>query len=132
MNYLLDTHALIWATLDTGMLGKSARGLILAPGNEIQVSIVSFWEISLKYSTGRLDLRGMKPDDFSRTSSEMGFPIMGLQAETVASSYNLPRLHNKDPFDRLIAWEAIKSKIVLISNDKAFDDYRRFGLQRVW
>ena len=44
---------------------------------------------------------------------------------------SLPPLH-RDPFDRLLVWQAIRAKLTLISNDRALDVYRAAGLQRFW
>jgi PIN domain nuclease of toxin-antitoxin system len=132
MNCLLDTHALLWTALDTGKLSAAAKSAILDTGNDIHVSVVSFWEISLKYSTGRLELRGIVPDDFPKISADMGFSLLELSPETVATSYKLPKVLNNDPFDRFIAWQAIKSGMSLISIDKAFDNYAIYDLKRLW
>jgi PIN domain nuclease of toxin-antitoxin system len=132
MNCLLDTYTLLWAALDTGKLSEIAKSAILDTGNDIHVSVVSFWEIALKYSTGRLELKGIVPDDFPKISVDMGFSILELMPETVATSYKLPKVQNKDPFDRLIAWQAIKSMMPLISRDKAFDEYAKYDLKRLW
>lgn len=48
MTYLLDTHAFIWAVLETNRLSKKIHSLITNTNNEIYVSTISFWEISLK------------------------------------------------------------------------------------
>ncbi len=132
MNCLLDTHALLWTALDTGKLSAAAKSAILDTGNDIHVSVVSFWEISLKYSTGSLELKGIVPDDFPKISADMGFSLLELTPETVATSYKLPKVLNNDPFDRLIAWQAIKSGMSLISIDKAFDNYAIYALERLW
>ncbi|MFA6566935.1 MAG: type II toxin-antitoxin system VapC family toxin [Victivallales bacterium] len=132
MNCLLHTHTLLWAALDTGKLSTVAKSAILDTGNGIHVSVISFWEISLKYSTGRLELKGIAPDDFPKISADMGFSLLELMPEIVATSHKLPKIQNKDPFDRLIAWQAIKSGMSLISCDKVFDDYVKYDLKRLW
>ncbi len=132
MNCLLDTHTLLWSALDTGKLSPVAKSAILDTDNDIHVSIVSFWEISLKYSTGRLELKGILPDDFPKISADMGFSILELIPETVSTFHKLPKVRTNDPFDRLIAWQAIKSGMSLISIDKAFDDYAGYDLKRLW
>ncbi len=64
MKYLLDTHYLIWALTDTKKISKKIVNVITDPGNEIIVSAVSFWEISLKSSLGKLTITGFAPEDF--------------------------------------------------------------------
>lgn len=132
MNCLLDTHTLIWTTLDTKKLSERACAAITDTQNGIYVSAISFFEISLKYSTGRLELKSILPDDFPKVSTDMGFSILELLPEIVATFYKLPKTNNKDPFDRLIAWQAIKSGMTLISCDKTFDNYVKYDLKRLW
>ena len=132
MNLLLDTHTLIWCTLDTGKLSNAARTSITDLKNDAHVSVVSFFEISLKYSIGRLELKGLLPEDFPKLSMEMGFSILELSAETVSTFHKLPKAGNKDPFDRLIAWEAIKSGMSLVTCDKDFGAYGKSGLRTLW
>ena len=49
MNYLLDTHILIWSLLDSEKLSKTILDIISNQENKIFVSTVSLWEISIKY-----------------------------------------------------------------------------------
>ena len=132
MNLLLDTHTLIWSAMDPGRLSGSAREAIIDRKNSVHVSVISFFEISLKFSTGRLGLKGVLPDDFPKLSSEMGFSIQELSPETVSTFYKLPKTDNKDPFERLIAWDAIKSGMILVTCDKCFESYSKFGLRTLW
>jgi PIN domain nuclease of toxin-antitoxin system len=49
-----------------------------------------------------------------------------------ASFHRLPRLKHKDPFDRLMIWQAIQQNFVLITKDREMDNYLQFGLQTIW
>ena len=53
---LLDTHALIWFFEEDIRLPPSVKDLIEDSDNEVSVSIVSFWEIAIKNSLGKLTL----------------------------------------------------------------------------
>lgn len=132
MNLLLDTHTLIWSAMDVGKLSDTARKSIIDQENNIHVSVISFFEISLKYATGRLELKGVLPDDFPGIATEMGFTIQELSPETVSTFYKLPKADNKDPFDRLIAWEAIQSGMALVTRDQGFASYAKNGLRVLW
>jgi|GEM_PF-3362221 len=68
MSFLLDTHTLLWSLFDPERLGKKAAVSIRNPDMAVLVSVVSFWEISLKYSIGRLDLGNVTPDNFPHLS----------------------------------------------------------------
>lgn len=132
MNCLLDTHALLWSLFDPSRLGKKAADCIRNPEVTVSVSVVSFWEISLKYSTGKLELSGVVPDDFPIIVRQSGFDILPVAETDAATFHRLPRMEHKDPFDRLIIWQAISRKLHLISHDRAFEDYRKLGLKVVW
>jgi PIN domain nuclease of toxin-antitoxin system len=132
MNYLLDTHVLLWAIFESWKLPPGVKSLILNPENTIYVSLISFWEISLKYSLGKLELDDIMPDAIPGFSREAGFKTLVLSEADVASFYKLPRIGHKDPFDRLILWQAINNDLTLISKDGKLSDYKEFGLSITW
>ena len=131
MRYLLDTHALVWALISTDKLSKDVKEILTNTQNEVFVSIISIWEISLKFSIGKLELVGKEPDEIPGAILDMNFKILDLEAGSAATFYKLPR-YNKDPFDRMLAWQAINGVLVFLSKDKGFDDYKKLGLRRVW
>ena len=132
MEYLLDTHSFLWAAFEPKKLSKSARALIAHPENRVVVSSITFWEISLKSSLGKLELVNCLPDELPETACQMGLELIHLEADVAASFYKLPKQPHKDPFDRMIIWLAIQQKFTLISKDKAFSAYSRYGLQTAW
>lgn len=132
MSFLLDTHTLLWSLFDPSRLGKKGAEIIRNPDMTVSVSVVSFWEISLKYATGKLELGNVAPDDFPLLTRQSGFDILPLADHDAATFHHLPRMEHKDPFDRLIIWQAISRKMTLISQDKAFATYRKSGLKVVW
>ena len=132
MNCLLDTHAFFWSVFDPTLLGKKAAQIICNPDNKVSVSVITFWEISLKYSIGKLELKNVLPDDFPQIATQSGFEILSITAAEASSFYRLPRLKHKDPFDRLIVWQAIAQKRVLISKDSTLEAYRSGGLKIAW
>lgn len=132
MNCLLDTHALLWTLFDPARLGKKAADCIQNHDVTVAVSVISFWEISLKYATGKLHLENVTPDDFPGIVRQSGLTILQLAETEAAAFYRLPRMEHKDPFDRLIIWQAISRKLSLISQDGAFANYKKFGLKVIW
>ena len=129
MSYLLDTHILIWAITSPERLSKKVQGVLTDPQNTIIVSSVSLWEISLKYASGKLQLKSVEPEDFIRISQKIGFTCTSLSVED-ASTFHLLRCdHHKDPFDRMLIWQAIKNDLVFISDDKEVQKYISDGLK---
>ena len=132
MSCLLDTHALLWTLFDPSRLGKKAADSIRNPEVTVSVSVVSFWEISLKFATGKLELSGVAPEDFPDLVRQSGLDVLPIAAVDAATFHHLPRMEHKDPFDRLIIWQAISHKLTLISQDRAFAAYRKLGLKVLW
>ena len=132
MKYLIDTHTFFWAVFDPDRLGTKARTILRDPNYVIYMSAVSFWEISLKYAIGKLELFSILPDQFPEVARRMEFEILNLSPQEAATFYKLPKVGHQDPFDRMIIWQAIHQKMVLISKDKQFKLYKEIGLKVVW
>jgi len=130
MKYIIDTHILIWTILDPKKLSKNVlKTYDLA--DEVQVSNINFWEISLTYKLGKLDLGKLTPEDIFIAAKESNFVIINIDAQTTSTLYKLPLRDHKDPFDRLLIWYAIRNKISLISKDGKFSQYEKDGLSLV-
>ena len=129
MNYLIDTHIFLWSLFSPQKISKPAAQTIRKSENRIFVSSVTFWEIALKYALKKLELKGITPDELPEFADRMDFEILNLNAEDAASFHNLPRIAHRDPFDRMIIWQAIREKMILISKDKEIQSYQEFGLK---
>ncbi len=132
MNILLDTHVFLWSLFTPDKLSKAAIREIKSPNNDVAVSVVTFWEISLKYALGKLELTGVKPEELPDFAAQMNLEILLITASEASTFHKLPRLSHKDPFDRIIIWKAIQQKMTLISKDRDFKAYRKFGLRTFW
>jgi PIN domain nuclease of toxin-antitoxin system len=130
---LLDTHTFIWATLQTNNLSKKSREIISNRSNEICVSTVSFWEISLKTKINKFSFKDININDFPKYAGNMGFTIMDMQENETITFHKLPlKKNHKDPFDRMLIWQAITKNITMISKDELFEQYKKDGLKLVW
>lgn len=133
MNYLLDTHTFLWAITDEGKLSALARKTIENTANEVMVSAVSFWEISLKYSLGKLDISGFMPEDLPGLAAESGFSLIPLLPSEASSYHQLPAIgDHRDPFDKMLMRQALKLDLTLISKDRSMTPYRSIGLKLLW
>ncbi len=132
MNYLLDTHTLIWAVTDPRQLSPSATELITDGRHDIVVSVVSFWEIALKHGLQKLTLAGLTPADFPQAALDTGFRLLELDAQTTATYYQLTATYHKDPFDRMLIWQALCQDYALISCDENVAKYTSEGLRVIW
>ncbi len=132
MKLLLDTHVFIWALMDTSRLSAVVKYQMQESENEVLVSAVSFWEIAIKHSLGKLELNGLLPSEMAGIAErEMGLNLLGLDAFSAADSGTIPLLH-KDPFDRMLIYQAIHSGYCMVSADKRFSEYQAHGLKLLW
>jgi PIN domain nuclease of toxin-antitoxin system len=96
MNYLLDTHAFLWAAFSPRKLSRRA------------------------------------PEDLPDVARRMGCQVLELDSEDAASFHKLPRAGHKDPFDRMLVYQAIRRHKRLISRDAALAVYAPQGLELLW
>jgi PIN domain nuclease of toxin-antitoxin system len=132
VNCLVDTHTFLWTVFSPDNLSQKARKAIEDPDNAVYVSTVTYWEISLKYALGKLVLMDVLPDALPDVSKQMGFESMHVDDRTASTFYRLPRNVHKDPFDRLIVWQAISQNLVLVTKDRKLSYYKKLGLKTLW
>ena len=132
MKYLIDTHVLLWSILDTSKLSEKAYTILSDIENDIFVSSITFWEISLKYSLGKLSLENIYPDELPEYTLKSGYEILNLDEHITSSFYKLPNYGHSDPFDRLLIWQAISNNFTIISKDSQFYQYSKDGLKIIW
>jgi len=132
VKYLVDTHIFLWSILSPKKISKSVKDILLDSQVSKYVSAITFWEISLKYQLGKIDLKGVLSDQLPEIAKDSGFEILDLNADTAASFYKLPKMPNKDPFDRMLAWQAIDKDFHLLTKDQDLADYKDHGLKIVW
>jgi PIN domain nuclease of toxin-antitoxin system len=132
MKLLLDTHTFIWTILDTERLPRSVFEAIRNENNDISISSVSYWEISIKYRLGKIDLFNLSTADLIPSAIKMGFTSVELAPEEAVSQHQLLENTHFDPFDRMLAWQAISRKLTLVSGDKEFKQFEKEGLKLFW
>ena len=130
MNYLVDTHILLWSFFEPQRLSETIREILTDTSHEVYYSPVSLWEISIKYGLGKLKLNGLTPEEFYHELNGSFYRCKKVNSLTIITHYKLPILH-KDPFDRFLIWEAIQSDFILLSVDESMDQYRNEGLKVV-
>ncbi len=133
MQYLLDTHTLLWSIGKSEELSDTARGILEDSANEIFVSTVSLWEISLKYGLGKLVLGSIAPDDIPSCCDRLGFQIMPIGSLEASTYHNQGRAENhRDPFGRMLIHQGIQTKMILVSRDARMSLYKKHGLKCIW
>ena len=132
MRVLLDTHAFLWSYSETQRLSKAVAGILTNPDTDVFVSAVSFWEIALKVSIGKLKPVGKQPSDLIRVAENLGFKTIPLSVEEASTYGDLTEDTHFDPFDRMIIWQAISRELTLISSDSQVKRFVADGLKLLW
>lgn len=128
MKVLLDTCTLIWATLSPSSLSREARETIADEANTILVSAVSAWEIATKVRLGKLPGAEKLERDYLDVIEDAGYTLLAIDTESALRAGRLVADH-KDPFDRMIAAQAQRLDIPVLSPDPLLD---QFGVRRIW
>lgn len=131
MSFLLDTHYLLWAISDPYQISKNITHIITNPENRVFVSTISFWEVSLKSGIGKLEISGFSPEDLPSLCTKIGFEIIVLSPEDSSTYHELKATHHKDPFDRMLIWQAIRNNLIMISSDVNISRYKSEGLNTI-
>lgn len=124
MRLLLDTHVALWAIRDDPKLNARARELIANLDNPVFVSVVSLWEIAIKYA-----LRRGRPNDMPISASEAliaferaGYDMLPVTPSHALAVAELPAART-DPFDRMLVAQARTEPLRLLTSDAAVAAY---------
>jgi PIN domain nuclease of toxin-antitoxin system len=128
MTLLLDTHTFIWFDGEPAKLSAHAATLLADPNNRVLLSAVSVWELVIKVGTGKLTLRDEVKELVKSQVSGNAVELLDVRAEHALAVGGLPDVH-KDPFDRLLAAQAIVEGAMLLSADPIF---RQYPIQTDW
>ena len=128
MKILLDTCSLIWATMSPASLGRQARETLADEDNVILVSAASAWEIATKVRLGKLPGAEKLEQDYLAVMDVAGYTQLPIDAESALRAGRLTAEH-KDPFDRMLAAQALALDLPVLSPDPLLD---QFGVRRIW
>ncbi len=133
MKLLLDTHALLWSIIEPDKLSTAACTAIADPSSQVLVSAISFWEISIKTALGKLQLEGVTPEQLLDAAQQQGFELLPLDPRLAASFWRLSTdPQHRDPFDRMLVWQAISLGYTLVSRDRKIATGAHAELRVLW
>jgi len=128
MQLLLDTHTLLWFFSGNSNISPKVRLLIEDTQNQKLISVASIWEMAIKQSQSKLDLKKSAADYVEEKISFDDFELLPIQLHHLRLISTLPFYH-RDPFDRLLIAQSITEQVPILSKDKAFDQY---SVARIW
>jgi PIN domain nuclease of toxin-antitoxin system len=117
LNLLLDTHILIWWLTASNRLSKTARQVIV-DADSVYVSAASIWEIAIKVARGKLQVEG----DLQQHLAGNQFQELPVRVAHAVAAARLPR-HHGDPFDRMLAAQAARESLTLLTSDERLKAY---------
>ncbi|WP_159589822.1 type II toxin-antitoxin system VapC family toxin [Chelativorans xinjiangense] len=128
MSYLLDTHALYWWAYFPELLPAKVREILGNPNVRVFASAVSAYEMSLKHHRGRWPEVEPLVGAFEEVVAAEGFDLLPLAARHAirAGAYGP---EHRDPFDRMLAAQAVVERLTLVSKDRGV---RELGAEVVW
>ena len=127
MSYLLDTHTLLWALGNQRRLPGKVLDVLRDDAATILASAVTAYEVSLKRRLGKLVVPSTLEEDYAATVRAAGFDLLPLDTATALRAGQLS-LEHRDPFDRLLAAQALEANLTFLSKDEAVDV---FGVRRL-
>lgn len=127
MTLLLDTHAFLWFQAGDRRLSRKVRAAMEAPDAELVLSAAVAWEMAIKTSLGRLRLPETV-DGYLAEKVGQGYRVLPVSWTHAARVEALP-WHHRDPFDRLLASQALAEDLTLVTRDPVF---KRYGVKTVW
>ncbi len=131
MKLLLDTHTAIWFYQDAPELSASAKTALETAGNEIHVSVATFWEMAIKIGIGKLKIN----TDLAIFANELasnGIQFLPVEMSHILHYQSLPLIH-RDPFDRMIIAQSLEESMYIVTTDSIVDAYLRGSpVSRIW
>ena len=128
MRFLLDTHTLIWLWLEDEQLPSTVVDTVSDGRNDVAVPTVCAWEISNKVRGGKLPQMADHVAQYDELVAAARFRHLDLRFDHALRAGLLPGAH-RDPFDRLIAGQALVEDMVLVTRDPQF---AAFGCRTLW
>lgn len=124
MKLLLDSHLLVWMLTGDERVSRATRGLIDDPANHSFASVISIWEVAIKWPLRRgspsdMPLSGR---DFAEALAHTGIEVLTSTPAHAVALDDLPPLHG-DPFDRLLLATARVEGMTLLTRDATLAGY---------
>jgi PIN domain nuclease of toxin-antitoxin system len=117
---LLDTHTLLWIMGNHPRLSHAARAAVTNLSNDCYISVVSVWEAATKHRSGKLPEAAPLVANPARILAGLHLTPLPLELEHAHLAGSMSGTH-KDPFDRMLAAQALLEGLTLVSNDAVFD-----------
>jgi len=121
MQYLLDTHTLLWFLEDDSQLSGKVSNEITNIDNKCYISIASLWEIAIKINLGKLSIK-FSFEKFASFLSDNDIEVLPIAFDHLVQLSRLEQ-HHRDPFDRVIIAQGMIENLTILTKDQYFPHY---------
>ena len=128
VDFILDTHALLWWWGEPERLSPRALALLRDPSIRVVVSAASAWEVATKNRIGKLPEAESIVESWAERLTEDGFSELAITTQHALRAGRLPGEH-RDPFDRMLAAQSLIEDTPVLSRDPALSE---LGAARIW
>jgi PIN domain nuclease of toxin-antitoxin system len=128
MRYLLDTGVWLWSLNSPERIGDQGRQILENGEEELYLSAVTPWEISIKMRLGKLEFPGPPAQYVPRFMAKQSLRPLSVSHSHATKVYDLPA-HHTDPFDRMLIAQALIEDMVILTSDRSF---RKYPAKLLW
>ena len=125
---LLDTHVLVWWLAGDRRLPASLRRRIADGEQKVYISAATAWEAATKVRLGKFPEATVVVERLPDLLEEQGFAALPISMEAARLAGMISSAH-RDPFDRILAAQAMLEDVELVSKDPAF---ALLGVEATW
>ncbi len=122
MKYLLDTSVWLWSLTASQRISNEALRLLASGTGELYLSAASSWEIAIKSALGKLLLPESPTSYVPNRMTAQGIRPLSITHTHALAVSELPA-HHRDPFDRILIAQARTEEMVILTADRAFEQY---------
>jgi PIN domain nuclease of toxin-antitoxin system len=122
MKYLLDTGVWLWSLKSPELIGDEGLRVLERGEEELYLSAITSWEISIKMRIGKLDFPGEPAHHIPRFMNKQGLRPLSVAHSHAFKVYDLPA-HHSDPFDRMLIAQALVENMMILTSDHIFKKY---------
>lgn len=132
MNYLIDTHCILWSISSPEKLSSTVLKILQDSKNRIVVSSLSLWEIALKVRIRKLEISGFLAEEIPELLDKMNIEILDLTGEQAVNFSKFKVNAHKDPFDLFLIYLSITENYTLITKDSYISKLKLKGFKTIW
>ena len=90
--------------------------------NELFVSRVSVWELSIKVAKGKLTMPGSSVRSLLEQNAETGMTVLPIEDAHILRTETVPH-HHRDPFDSILVAQALEGGLTILTSDSEISKY---------